>query len=118
MRYSKFLVAVTAVMQPVGAVISPDYHALTWKFGDADFWSPLGLNTTTYALESPAGVAPDALNKRDASDIKADQYLPCTVITLDGELSASALETQLARYRTLNDDVWSEQQVNLIGIYP
>jgi hypothetical protein len=115
MRTSTLSVAIAVISQPINAAISPDYHALMWKFGDANFWSPLGLNTTKYAFESPAGAAPDALSKRKAPNIEADQYLPCTVVTLDGELSGAALETQLARYRALNDDVWSEEQVSFVA---
>lgn len=112
MRASKILVTIAAALPPIKASISPKYHALLWKFGDANFWSPLGLNTATYALESPAGAAPSALNKPESSGVKGDLYLPCTVVTIDGELSGAALETRLRQYQALNDDVWSEQQVS------
>lgn len=93
------------------AVIAPDYYSLMWKFEDGNFWAPLGLNTITYALESPAGSAPQALNKRESEGAKGTQYLPCTVLTLDGDLSATALNSKLDEFRSAGDDVWSDEQV-------
>ena len=112
--YSAF-VPIAVLFQTVNAAISPDYHSLMWKFGDANFWSPLGLDTATYALESPAGAAPDSLSKRGHAGLGGTQYLPCTVITLDGDLSGAALETRLQQYLALDDDVWSEKQVSTIS---
>lgn len=108
------VVASILLLQPAAAVITPDYHSLTWKHGNSNFWAPLGLDTTTYALESPAGAAPDALNKRGDKAVKSTSYLPCTVVTVDGELSGTTLNSLLAQYRALKDDVWSEEQVSNI----
>jgi len=107
--YTVFL-SIAAILQSAKAAISPEYHSLVWKFGDANFWLPLGLNTTTFELESPAGAAPNSLNKRGHVET-GTQYLPCTAVTLSEELSGSALEQRLEQYRALNDDVWSEEQV-------
>ncbi|KAF1940448.1 amidase signature enzyme [Clathrospora elynae] len=96
--------------QTARAAITPDYHSLIWKYGESNFWAPLGLNTTTFALESAAGVAPEALNKRSINGRKSTVYLPCTVMTVDGELSGTTLDAQLAQYRAIKDDVWSEEQ--------
>jgi hypothetical protein len=100
------------LLQVANAAITPTYHSLMWKFNDGNFWAPLGLNTSTYALESPAGAAPEALNKRETS--KGTQYLPCTVVTLEGALSVEALSATLDEYRAIGDDVWSEEQVCII----
>ena len=100
------------LLQPTAAAITADYHTLTWKHGNSNFWAPLGLDTKTYALESPAGAAPDALNKRGDKGSKSTSYLPCTVVTVDGELSGTTLDTLLEKYRALKDDVWSEEQVS------
>ena len=72
----------------------------------------MGLNTTAFALESPAGAAPEALSKRNYGEPKGVQYLPCTVVTLDAGLSAEALNGTLETFRTLRDDAWSEAQVS------
>ncbi|KAF2748794.1 amidase signature enzyme [Sporormia fimetaria CBS 119925] len=96
--------------QALSAAISPDYHSLIWKSNDQNFWAPLGLNTTTYALESPAGTAPEALSKRGRSSSQGHQYLPCTVVTLDDTLSSKTLESIVNQYRAIGDDVWSEEQ--------
>lgn len=109
-----FGVAITgfAFAQIVKAAITPDYHSLIWKHGEANFYAPLGLNTTTFALESPAGAAPDALSRRSSSGNSGPTYLPCTIVTLDDQLSASSLNALLDQYRDLEDDVWSEEQVS------
>jgi hypothetical protein len=103
-------------LQLTKAFITPDYHSLVWKFEKNNFWAPLGLNTSTYALESPAGAAPEALNKRDVGGYKGQQYQPCTVVTLVGQLSAAALTEALDAYVALGDDVWSEAQVRNVQL--
>lgn len=111
MRFFETIVPIAASVKLVSAAISPEYHSLMWKAGDVNFWSPLGLNTTAYALESPAGAAPEALNKRGYPVQAQDEYLSCTVVTLGGELSGATLEAQLQHYRDVKDDVWSEEEV-------
>lgn len=111
MHFIRSIVPIAAAFQFASAAISPEYHSLLWKDGNVNFWSPLGLNTTAYAFESPAGAAPEALDKRGHPSSAKDEYLSCTVVTLDAELSGAALEAQLQRYRELKDDVWSEEQV-------
>ncbi|KAJ4362935.1 hypothetical protein N0V83_010052 [Neocucurbitaria cava] len=109
MRTLKVITASVVLLQPAAAAITPDYHSLIWKFGENNFWAPLGLDTTTYALESPAGAAPDALSKRN-DGVKSTSYLPCTVVTVDKDLSGTTLTTLLDQYRAVKDDVWSEAQ--------
>ncbi|CAO2652731.1 Nn.00g021420.m01.CDS01 [Neocucurbitaria sp. VM-36] len=110
MHILEVITGIIFLLRPATAAITPDYHSLIWKFGESNFWSPLGLDTTTYALESPAGAAPDALSKRSNNGLKSIQYIPCTVVTVDTELSGTTLNTVLDQYRAANDDVWSEEQ--------
>lgn len=97
--------------------IVPDYHSLLWRLGTSNFWAPLGLDSSTYALESPAGAAPETLNKCGNDVAYGTQYLPCTVITLEGRLSAENLNAQLDNYRAVEDDVWSEENVSLTKLF-
>ena len=113
MRLTNTLPACAVALQVAHAAIAPDYHSLMWKFQDDHFWAPLGLNTSTYALESVAGSAPEALHKRDESGFKGMQYVPCTVMTVDSTLSAESLTDILGSYKALQDDVWSQEQVFL-----
>lgn len=92
--------------------IATDYQSLLWKYNGVNFYAPIGLDATVYELESTAGAAPEALSKRCSDGgCSGTLFLPCTVVTIDDELSASSLETQLRRYTALDDDVWSEEQV-------
>lgn len=105
--------AASLLLQAANAAISPDYHSLVWKFNDGNFWAPLGLEASTYALESPAGAAPEALSRRHPKEKKTTQYLPCTVINLADDLSAKAVSSTLEEYKAVGDDVWSEEQVRM-----
>lgn len=111
MRSFVILSASAFLVKTLGALVNPTYHSLMWKFNDGNFWAPLGLNATTYALESTSGAAPNALDKRCDGGCSSAQYLPCTVVTIDGTLTAEALNVGLDTYRALGDDVWSEAQV-------
>lgn len=102
---------VAIIFQVATAFITPEYHSLTWKFEEGNFWAPLGLNSSAYALESPAGAAPEALNRRGKDEPSSTQYLPCTVVTLEETLSGESLSEMLDSYRTVGDDVWSDAQV-------
>lgn len=115
MRAATYIAAVALLLRAVEAVIANNYHSLLWQFDGRNFWTPLGINATTFAMESRTGAALDALNKRPGSGLKGSQFLSCTVMTLDetlGEmLSAEILYAKLNEYRTMGDDVWSEEQV-------
>lgn len=115
MRTITALLLNALLLQAVGAAISSEYHSLVWKFDDDNFWAPLGLKITTFALESPAGSTPEKLNKRTANGPKGTQYLPCTVVTLDSGLSGDTLNGMLDAYRAIKDDVWSEAHVSYVS---
>lgn len=102
-----------AVNGALAASIEATYQSLLWKHDEGNFWAPLGLDATAYELESPAGAAPEALSKRCAGGCPS-QFLPCTVVTVEGELSGSSLEARLEAYRAVEDDVWSEAQVRCL----
>jgi hypothetical protein len=74
------------------ATIVPEYQSLLWKYEGSNFWAPLGLDVQTFAVESPAGAAPVALN---------------------GSICAAAIESKLELYKSMMDDVWSQEQVRL-----
>jgi hypothetical protein len=94
------------------ATIVPEYQSLLWKYEGSNFWAPLGLDVQTFAVESPAGAAPVALNKRGAGPGDM-QYQGCTVMTLNGSICAAAIESKLELYKSMVDDVWSQEQVRL-----
>lgn len=106
------LLAGLAADSGLAASIDATYQSLLWKYHKGNFWAPLGLDATAYQLESPAGTAPEALGKRYADGCQS-KFLPCTVLTVKGELTGPTLESQLQAYRALNDDVWSDAQVRL-----
>lgn len=95
------------LLQVVRAVIVPEQQSIIWKYEGKNFWASLDLNVESFALESPAGSAPDALARRGAGG----EYQACTVLTLDGEVTEAALQGKVAEYQKLNDDVWSASQV-------
>jgi hypothetical protein len=94
------------------ATIVPEYQSLLWKYEGSNFWAPLGLDVQTFAVESPAGAAPDALYKRGAGHADI-QYQGCTVLTLNGSIGAAAIDSKLEEYNSIKDDVWSREQVEL-----
>lgn len=96
----------------VATSIDSTYESLLWKHDGHNFYAPLSLEAKAYALESPAGSAPDALSKRYEGKCFSE-FLACTVVTVNGELSRPALEAEVEAYREVDDDVWSEEQVKL-----
>ncbi|PVI03451.1 amidase signature enzyme [Periconia macrospinosa] len=91
------------------AALIPEHQSLLWKYEGKNFWASLSLDAQTFALESPAGAAPNALSKRDAG-LEDGKYHACTVLTLDSGVSAAELDTKLEEYQAVEDDVWSMQQ--------
>ncbi|KAF1966186.1 hypothetical protein BU23DRAFT_663829 [Bimuria novae-zelandiae CBS 107.79] len=91
------------------AAINPEYQSLLWIYEGKNFWAPLDLNSRNFALESPAGTAPETLIKRDAV-YRNGQYHACTVLTLDGIISAVTISEKLKDYKAIEGDVWSEEQ--------
>lgn len=92
------------------AAIVPELQSIIWKYEGNNFWASLDLNAETFALESPAGSAPDALAKRDASG----EYQACTLLTLDGEVTEAAIQEKFEQYQKIEDDVWSTSQVRFV----
>jgi hypothetical protein len=87
------------------ADITPDYQSILWAYNGTNYYTPLTLNTTAYALTSPAGSAPYSLSKRSTT---TPSLLPCTVVTLNSTtpLTGSTLEAIVAEYESI-DDVWT-----------
>ncbi|KAH7395015.1 amidase signature domain-containing protein [Phaeosphaeria sp. MPI-PUGE-AT-0046c] len=94
------------LLQVARAAIVPQHQSMIWKYEDKNFWASLDLNAESFALESPAGSAPDALVKRSAGS----EYQACTVLTLDGDVTEAVLQGKIAEYQKINDDVWSASQ--------
>lgn len=105
----------TLFLHAAKATFVPEYQSLLWKYEGENYWAPLNLKTQSFALETPTGAAPDALNKR-YSEFGNGQYQACTVLTLDGIVTAAALDTKLSEYQAIGDDVWSPEQVSLAMI--
>ncbi|KAH7131808.1 amidase signature domain-containing protein [Dendryphion nanum] len=53
---------------------------------------------------------PHALNKRSPNLAGQTRYIPCTVVTVNGNLSGQSLGATIDQYRGIGDDVWSEAQ--------
>lgn len=107
MVWSSSLTSIALLVQVARAAIVPQQQSIIWKYEGKNFWASLDLNAETFALESPAGSAPDALARRGTGG----EYQACTVLTLDGKVTESAIQEKIAKYQKLNDDVWSASQV-------
>ena len=107
MAWSSSVTTVALLLQVARAAIVPQQQSIIWKYEGKNFWASLDLNAEFFALESPAGSAPEALARRDTGG----EYQACTVLALDGEVTEAALQDKIAEYQKLNDDVWSASQV-------
>ncbi|KFA71403.1 hypothetical protein S40288_04317 [Stachybotrys chartarum IBT 40288] len=100
--------AVSLVGAATATLIKPDIQALVWKFNGTDFWAPVHLDSAVYHAQSPAGVIPTSLAKRE---LPSGGYLGCTVVTVHGPvdgLSGAIVQESLVGYE--EDDVWSADQ--------
>jgi hypothetical protein len=102
------LLAGASLAAPVAAgIIKPALEALTWKFNDTNFWAPVHLDSTVYHLQSPAGVVPDSLSRRE---LPSGGYLSCTIVTVEVDvelLSSDVIKAAMAGYEA--DDVWNAE---------
>jgi hypothetical protein len=73
-----------------------------------NYWSPLGLNATTYEYASPSGALPASLNKRPGEYNASPLLLPCTVLAINSSevVTESTLSAIIDSYATI-DDVWT-----------
>lgn len=110
MTFVSSIASIAVLLHAASAAIVPEYQSIIWKHDGKNFWAPLNLNTKIFALESPAGSAPDALHKRE-DGYASPEYQACTILTLGGVVTASAIDTKLDQYQSINDDVWSASQV-------
>jgi Asp-tRNA(Asn)/Glu-tRNA(Gln) amidotransferase A subunit family amidase len=107
-----FLLQLAFAATARAAIIQPTLQALSWKYNDTDFWSPVHLESQPYHLQSPGGKGSSSLSRRGTtSDLHSGGYLGCTVVTVQpsaGILSAGVLEDTIAEFPV--DDIWSAEQ--------
>lgn len=100
--------AVSLALAATATLIKPNLQALVWKFNGTDFWAPVHLDSATYHAQSPPGIIPTSLAKRE---LPPGGYLGCTVVTVHGpvdSLSGAMVHEALAGFE--DDDVWSADQ--------
>lgn len=110
MTWLSTIIKASLLLHGASAAIVPQQQSIIWKYEGKNFWASLDLNAESFALESPAGSAPDALVKRGAGS----EFQACTLLSLDGDVTEAVLQGKIAEYQKLKDDVWSASQVRFV----